>query len=466
MICVEQNRSPEEEKQPRQDASAEEDRAASPNPEPAQEPAQEPAVPSRPEGKETQPAQEPAASSQPEEPQKEKPPVFQVNFQEDAFEEFGELLPTQPVEPQSAEAVKPKRKWGWLKVTITLVLLAVVGFVCTVLILFLGDMMGVNGNSDPITVTVEPNTGLNEVSETLHEAGVIDYPDLFKFYVRFMADDNVTIQFGEFDLSSDMGYDEIIQVLSTYNRSDQVVRVTIPEGSTVVEIARILEDNRVCTVQDFYDAVNRTDYQYSFLTEEVLNNTSRYFLLEGYLFPDTYDFYVNEHASDVVETMLDNFADHYTSEVRQAVESSGMSLDQIVVLASVVEAEASGNTEQMANVSSVYHNRLSDSGSYPNLQSDPTILYAENVIKPFLQEDGAIDETEQALLDSYNTYAGSGLPAGAINNPGIAAILAAAQPADTDYTYFVTSSDGATFLYASDYRTHLANCEQVGITTG
>lgn len=81
------------------------------------------------------------------------------------------MLPTQPVEPQSAEAVKPKRKWGWLKVTITLVLLAVVGFVCTVLILFLGDMMGVNGNSDPITVTVEPNTGLNEVSETLHEAG-------------------------------------------------------------------------------------------------------------------------------------------------------------------------------------------------------------------------------------------------------------------------------------------------------
>lgn len=118
-------------------------------------------------------------------------------------------------------------------------------------------------------------------------------------------------------------------MLSTYNRSDQVVRVTIPEGSTVVEIARILEDNRVCTVQDFYNAVNRTDYQYFFLTEEVLNNTSRYFLLEGYLFPDTYDFYVNEHASDVVETMLDNFADHYTSEVRQAVESSGMSLHRL-----------------------------------------------------------------------------------------------------------------------------------------
>ena len=134
--------------------------------------------------------------------------------------------------------------------------------------------------------------------------------------------------------------------------------------------------------------------------------------------------------------------------------------------AAVIYWSQTGNTEQMANVSSVYHNRLSDSGSYPNLQSDPTILYAENVIKPFLQEDGAIDETEQALLDSYNTYAGSGLPAGAINNPGIAAILAAAQPADTDYTYFVTSSDGATFLYASDYRTHLANCEQVGITTG
>ena len=109
MIFVEQNRSPEEEKQPRQDASAEEDRAASPNPEPVEEQADS----SQPEGKETQPAQESAASSQPEEPQKEKPPVFQVNFQEDAFEEFGELLPTQPVEPQSAEAVKPKRNWGW-----------------------------------------------------------------------------------------------------------------------------------------------------------------------------------------------------------------------------------------------------------------------------------------------------------------------------------------------------------------
>lgn len=445
MICVEQNRSSEENLQPEQETPTSTEKTPSPPPEQADSDA--------------------APASAPKE-EEEKAPVFQVNFQEGAFDEFGELLPTQPVQPTGAEeAVKPKRKWGWLKVTITLVLLAVVGFVCTVVILFLGDMMGVNGNSDPITVTVEPNTGLNEVSETLHEAGVISYPDMFKFYVRFMADDGVTIQFGEFDLSSDMGYDEIIQVLSTYNRSDQVVRVTIPEGSTVVDIARILEDNRVCTVQDFYAAVNRTDYQYSFLTEEALNNTGRYFLLEGYLFPDTYDFYVNEHATEVVETMLDNFADHYTSEVRQAVENSGMTLDQIVVLASVVEAEASGNTEQMANVSSVYHNRLSDSSSYPNLQSDPTILYAENVLKPFFQQDdGAIDAEEQAMLDSYNTYAGSGLPAGAINNPGVAAILAAAQPADTNYTYFVTSSDGATFLYASDYRTHLANCEQVGIS--
>ncbi len=387
MICVEQNRSSEENLQPEQETPTSTEKTPSPSPEQADSDA--------------------APASAPEE-EEEKAPVFQVNFQEGAFDEFGELLPTQPVQPTGAEeAVKPKRKWGWLKVTITLVLLAVVGFVCTVVILFLGDMMGVNGNSDPITVTVEPNTGLNEVSETLHEAGVISYPDMFKFYVRFMADDGVTIQFGEFDLSSDMGYDEIIQVLSTYNRSDQVVRVTIPEGSTVVDIARILEDNRVCTVQDFYAAVNRTDYQYSFLTEEVLNNTGRYFLLEGYLFPDTYDFYVNEHATEVVETMLDNFADHYTSEVRQAVENSGMTLDQIVVLASVVEAEASGNTEQMANVSSVYHNRLSDSSSYPNLQSDPTILYAENVLKPFFQQDdGAIDAEEQAMLDSYNTYAG------------------------------------------------------------
>ena len=447
MICVEDNRSPEEQKQPEQESPVSQQETApdQTGPEDA--------------------ADSPASGAEPE--QEEKSPVFQVTFQDGAFDEFGELLPAQPVEPSPAAQAKPKRKWGWLKVTVTLVLLAVIGFICTVVILFMADMMGVNGNSDPITITVEPNTGLNEVSETLHEAGVISYPDMFKFYVRFMAEEDVTIQFGEFDLSSDMGYDEIIQVLSTYNRSDQVVRVTIPEGSTVVEIAQILEENRVCTVQDFYSAVNSTDYQYSFLTEEVLNHTDRYFLLEGYLFPDTYDFYVNEHATEVVETMLDNFADHYTSEVRQAVEASGMSLDQIVVLASVVEAEASGNTEQMANVSSVYHNRLGDSSTYPNLQSDPTILYAENVIKPFFQEDdGVIDEQEQAMLDSYNTYAGSGLPAGAINNPGVAAILAAAQPADTDYTYFVTSSDGATFLYASDYRTHLANCEQVGITTG
>lgn len=447
MICVEDNRSPEEQKQPEQESPVSQQETApdQTGPEDA--------------------ADSPASGAEPE--QEEKSPVFQVTFQDGAFDEFGELLPAQPVEPSPATQAKPKRKWGWLKVTVTLVLLAVIGFICTVVILFMADMMGVNGNSDPITITVEPNTGLNEVSETLHEAGVIAYPDMFKFYVRFMAEEDVTIQFGEFDLSSDMGYDEIIQVLSTYNRSDQVVRVTIPEGSTVVEIAQILEENRVCTVQDFYSAVNSTDYQYSFLTEEVLNHTDRYFLLEGYLFPDTYDFYVNEHATEVVETMLDNFADHYTSEVRQAVEASGMSLDQIVVLASVVEAEASGNTEQMANVSSVYHNRLGDSSTYPNLQSDPTILYAENVIKPFFQEDdGVIDEQEQAMLDSYNTYAGSGLPAGAINNPGVAAILAAAQPADTDYTYFVTSSDGATFLYASDYRTHLANCEQVGITTG
>ena len=461
MICVEENRSPEETREPEEKNPSQPD-----GQEPQTSPAPEPDGAQQPTGNQAQTRDgEDQASAPGEEPSQAAPkPAFQVNFKEDAFEEFGELVPTQRVEPAPA-AVQSKPKRGWVKVTITLVLLAIIGFVCTVVILFLADMMGVNGNDDPITITVEPNTGLNEVSETLHDAGVIEYPDLFKFYVRFMAEDT-SIQFGEFELSSDMGYDEIIQTLSTYNRSDQIVTVTIPEGSTVTDIAQILEDNRVCTKDDFYQAVNSTEYQYSFLTEEVLGNTGRYFLLEGYLFPDTYDFYVNEHASEVVETMLDNFADHYTSDVRQAVESSGMSLDQIVVIASVLEAEASGNTQQMANVSSVYHNRLSDSSTYPRLQSDPTTRYAENVIKPFLLEDGVIDETDQALLDSYNTYAGSGLPAGPINNPGVAAILAAAQPADTDYTYFVTSPDGSTFLYASDYRTHLQNCEQLGVNGG
>lgn len=232
------------------------------------------------------------------------------------------------------------------------------------------------------------------------------------------------------------------------SQEDKSVRVTIVEGMTVRQIAARLEKKGVCSAEGFINALTEGDFDYEFLSE-IEPNDDVYFALEGYIFPDTYEFYKDEDPKAVAKIFLKTFGKRINS-VKQELDASGLTLSQAVTLASIVQKEAS-DVKNMPEVASVFANRLA-SPDFPKLQSDVTIYYVNDNITPFVEDEARQKEYAKA----YNTYKCNGLPAGPICNPGLDAIKAAISPAQTDYYYFLTDNN-AKYYYAETYEQHEAN---------
>lgn len=235
-----------------------------------------------------------------------------------------------------------------------------------------------------------------------------------------------------------------------------VVTVTFPEGYTIYQMGMMLEENGVCSKDDFYLAANSPVEGI-----EITNPEERAFLLEGYLFPDTYEFYLNEDPKSVVDRFIDNYNKKITPEIKQKATDLGYTMDEMLTLASIIQKECDFGIEECKNVSSVFHNRLKNSRE-TYLGSDVTYFYLKNMADYL---GGSNSERFDFLLTKYYTYNKyrKGLPAGAICNPGIKAITAAVEPADTDYYYFLTDETATEFYYAETYSQHLANGKKAGI---
>ncbi|MBQ8504487.1 MAG: endolytic transglycosylase MltG [Clostridia bacterium] len=236
------------------------------------------------------------------------------------------------------------------------------------------------------------------------------------------------------------------------------VRVTFPEGFTAKQIAERLEENGVCSADDFMALLQgsyHASLSYGFIPA-IENTENKAFVLEGYIFPDTYEFYKGESAESALARFLRNTDSKLTQEYTLRATELGYTMDEIITLASIIQEEA-GDPEEMPLVSSVLHNRI-ESPDYGKLQCDVTINYVNECItnSPYLTGD-----TEK-YKELYNTYKCDGLPAGAICNPGLAAIEAALYPADTDYFFFVTDKDW-NYYYAETYSEHQRNCKAVGL---
>lgn len=218
----------------------------------------------------------------------------------------------------------------------------------------------------------------------------------------------------------------------------ETVRVTIPEGYTVAQIAQTLEKNGVCSAKEFVSV----SQSYSPKSFSVPSDSNRAFKMEGYLFPDTYEFYVDDDPEDVLIKLLNNYN----------AKAGGLSSQQLIV-ASIVEKE-SRSAENAAWVASVIYNRLN---AGMKLEMDPTRDYINNYVtnSPYLSSTG-----KYAAL--YNTYKCSGLPAGPICNPGSRAIQAAINPADSDYLYFFFGNDNQNH-YSKTYEEHQAAMEKYGV---
>ncbi|WP_343209281.1 endolytic transglycosylase MltG [Anaerolentibacter hominis] len=234
-----------------------------------------------------------------------------------------------------------------------------------------------------------------------------------------------------------------------------VVKVTIPEGYSVAQIFKKLTDAGVCvSSKALYKAADKLDLTAYELTAQREDDENRCFDLEGYLYPDTYEFYRNSVPADVLKTMLSNTEKKLTTSQRDRAAQMGMTEDEVLTLASIVEKEC-GVKEEREKVASVFLNRLKTG---MKLQSDATIHYVEKYVKPYISGD------KDQYNSYYNTYKCPALPAGPICNPGKSAIDAVLYPAETEYLFFLTDADGR-YYYAVTYEEHLKNAELAGLNT-
>lgn len=331
------------------------------------------------------------------------------------------------------------------------------------------DFTGMSKPNNKVEITISDTMTPASIAEILHSNGVIESPWLFKTYLKISKNES-SFREGIHIVSSNMSYGSIINALATRMEYTETVDVVIPEGLTASEIGKILEDNMVCRAVDFMkcykDKINKYDFE-----EGIPTNANRFYALEGYIFPDTYQFYVNkdlernpnfdtsEYAMTVVEKMYDNFEDKITKDMKKRMKELDMTLDEVITLASLIEWEGT-NEENMANISSVFHNRLNDPENFPNLQSDTTYTYIERVIRP--NSKSLSDEKRQAIENAYDTDNCEGLPVGPICNPGIMAIKAALYPSQTNYYFFLASSDGV-FYWARTLEEHEQNIKDAAL---
>ncbi|MBE6775198.1 MAG: endolytic transglycosylase MltG [Ruminococcaceae bacterium] len=249
--------------------------------------------------------------------------------------------------------------------------------------------------------------------------------------------------------------------------------VTFPEGFNVVQIAERLEENGVCSAQDFIALTNDADYVSSlgYAFTDFIPDSQRAFLLEGYLFPDTYEFYLNDSPENVLKKILRNTSAKLTGEYSLRAQKLGYTLDEIISLAAIIQEE-SYSEESMKLISSVLYNRLK---SGTKLECDVTIKYLENYVvkslylKKLIEEEKGREITEEELLAEtdkyralYNVFKCPAIPEGPITCPGKAAIEAALYPAESDYFFFVTDEE-KNFYFNETWEGHVKKCKELGL---
>lgn len=278
-------------------------------------------------------------------------------------------------------------------------------------------------NEDGTTKTVSYNKAdMGEVAKILKKSGIIEYKSLFLLYSS-VSHANTKLDPGNYELSTIYDYRAIVKKMQFGSGAMTTTEITFPEGLTLQEVFKLLEENKVCTVEELTECAKTMDFGYSFLENLEYGSAAR---LEGYLFPDTYQFFQGGSAQPVIDKFLHLFNSKVTTEMRERATSLGYSLHDIIKIASMIEEEAA-NDQERATIASVIYNRLNQ--GMP-LQVDATVQYALEERKEHL----TIEDTQ---IDSpYNTYLNTGLPAGPIANPGQASINAALNPSSTNYLYY------------------------------
>jgi UPF0755 protein len=312
----------------------------------------------------------------------------------------------------------------------------------------------VSDDSRPVVFTVRPGLSAIEIGDDLHAKGLIRSPLTFRTLVEARGVGG-RIESGDYQLSPSMTTGEIVNVLSR-GASRSGITVTIPEGWRAEQAAQKVEALSIARADEVLSLVRGGEGTGLALAEPLPNGAT----LEGYLFPETYEVAKDATARTLVAMMARQFDKAVTPKLRQQFSARGLTLHQAVTLASIVEREAAMPAEQPV-IASVYLNRLQR--DMP-LQADPTVQFAvasANLVEAlgfgFWKHD--LTRADLQLRSPYNTYVQRGLPPGPICSPGLAALEAVANPAETGYLYFVAKGDGSHVFATSDAE-HAANVER------
>lgn len=433
-----------------------------------------------------------------EEKRRQKAKSFTLNIQDDIYDESAKTENNEPEElnsysgedvkeqmaKNSKQALKKKKKIDkklskaknkrnrrvfrviWLVSVIIVGAMAGMFFVAGI-----DDMLAINRTEEKnVRIEIPANPNLDTVATVLEKNNIIDDKNYFKLFAKFTkADDDFTQ--GTYDIKTNLDYEAIINfLLSSVNRTD-TVEVTIPEGRNVLEIAKLLKEKGALADEDKFLELcnsNHFDDEYSFL-KDITNADDRYYKLEGYLYPDTYTFYENEDAENVIYRFLNNYESKLTEkqdvpgydkvtsiEDMLKKNRSDYTLDQVMIVASIIQSEAA-DTDDMYYISSIIYNRL-------NADEDMGVKYLgldSAKFYPYRTQADIPEDARDTFESSYDTYSKEGLPAGEICNPGMNAIIAALNPKDTNYYFFCHDKDGNAY-YAStiyEHNENLANIE-------
>lgn len=321
----------------------------------------------------------------------------------------------------------------------------------------------VNPNdATPIEVVIPNDSSASTIARILKNAcgegneGLIVSTASFKIYVDFVGKAG-SLKAGTYILSKNMSISEIVNVICEGNPAHQTVRFTVPEGYTVADVADLLSSNGLIDDKEAFLTLcndNTVFSGYSFISG-LENKQERTYLLEGYLFPDTYEVYVDATNEEIIDKMLDRFNEVFTSDYVSRAQELGLTMDQVITLASVIEREARDDGD-FYKVSAVFHNRLR---AGMKLESCATLSYALGI------RQYTFTAEQLNVVSPYNTYRNTNLPLGPISNPGDKAIRAALFPDETyiaeNYLYFCNMDINTTtsLVFARTEEEHRQNVE-------
>jgi len=349
---------------------------------------------------------------------------------------------------ERAKKRKKKKRKSIVKSVIWVVVIVVVSFSLAFGIIYVGaDFMGIGfgRTSEKCEINIPKGSTATAIAEELEKCGAVKVPMGFRLYAKLKGYDS-QFKYGYYNFEGESGYEAICQMLINEGAKAESIKVTIPEGTgindytknvngenvTVPGIGTLLEKAGVCTKSDFLIALEQIK-----LDSRLLKNadaTKTYHTLEGYLFPETYEFFAfdsSECALLAAEKMISEAEKRITDDMYKKANEMGYSMNEILTMASIIQMECGENFNEMPTVAGIFYNRL-DSEDFSTLGSSPTCYYGNS----FKKDDGR-----------YNTYTAKGLPPGPLCSPGIEAIKAALNPKESDYYYFVTDSKGKFYYH-------------------